>query len=156
MNPIASGLVSILLTVGVSVAQVVVPAHPTRFKARPIGSSATSGVEVLPKNAGSPETVRSITYIVLSVDRIWKSTDEKLIQGKLIAFEDMVTESPKGGEPAPQPTPPETPTVVRDGKIRLLIKNKPVVVPLTRFAPVDVEFVEQVRKAYTKPVRAEP
>jgi hypothetical protein len=45
---------------------------------------------------------------------------------------------------------------VRDGNIRLLIKNKPVVVPLSRFSTGDLEFVEQMRKAYTKKAVAKP
>jgi len=144
-----------LLMVGFSSAQVV-PANPDKFSHRSIGGVSTGNVEVLPNNAGNPKTARYITYIVLSTDRFWTSTEGKLIQGKLIAFEDMVTEAPKGAAPPPNPTPPESPTVVRDGNIRLLIKNKPAVVPLTRFSTGDLEFVEQVRKAYTKKDTAKP
>lgn len=143
------------LMIGVVAAQVV-PAHPDRFINRPIGGTATGGVEVLPKNEGTPKPVRYITYIILSTDRFWTSPDGKLVTGKLIAFEDMVTEAPQGAAAPPNPTPPESPTVVRDGKIRLLIKNKPVVVSLSRFSPGDLEFVEEVRKAYTKKPAAKP
>ncbi len=140
---------------GLAAAQVV-PAHPEEFTKRSIGGVSSGAVEVLPKSGENPQTFRFITHIVHSVDRFWTSTEGKLIQGKLIAFEDMVTEAPKGAEPPPNPVPPETPTVVRDGNIRLLIKNKPVVVPLTRFGTGDLEFVEQVRKAYTKKAAAKP
>jgi len=153
MNPYPAVFFTGALMVGLAAAQVV-PAHPDEFINRPIGGASTAGVEVLPKNAGKPKTVRYITYIVLSTDRFWTSTEGKLIHGKLIAFEEMVTEAPEGAEPPPNPAPPESPTVVRDGNIRLLIKNKPVVVPLSRFGAGDLEFVEQVRKAYTKKAAA--
>ncbi len=140
---------------GLAAAQVV-PAHPEGFTKRSIGGVSSGSVEVQPRNGGTPETVRYVTHIILSTDRFWTSTEGKLIQGKLIAFEDMVAEAPKGAEPPPSPAPPESPTVVRDGNIRLLIKNKPVVVPLTRFNTGDLEFVEQVRKACTRKATVKP
>jgi hypothetical protein len=134
----------------------VTPAHPDRFTNRPTGGVATGGVEVLPKDGGAPKTVRYVTHIVLSTNRFWTNPDGKIVEAKLIAFEDMITEAPKGAEPPPNPAPPESPTVVRDGKIRLLIKNKPVVSALSRFSAADQEFVEQVRKAYVRKPSAEP
>jgi hypothetical protein len=147
----------ITLLSGHALAQVV-PAHPDRFTNRPTGGASTGGVEVLPKDRSAPQTARYITHIVLSTNRFWTSPDGKIVEGKLIAFEDMIVEAPKGAEPPPNPAPPESPTVVRDGKIRLLIKNKPVVSDLTRFSAGDQEFVEQVRKAYTRkaPVETSP
>jgi hypothetical protein len=111
---------------------------------------------VLPKDGGAPKTVRYVTHIVLSTNRFWTNPDGKIVEGKLIAFEDMVTEAPKGAEAPPNPAPPESPTVVRDGKIRLFIKNKPAVSALSRFSAGDQEFVEQVRKAYARKPSAEP
>jgi hypothetical protein len=145
----------VTLLSGHALAQVV-PAHPDRFTNRPTGGASTGGVEVLPKDRSAPQTARYITHIVLSTNRFWTSTDGKLVEGKLIAFEDMITEAPQGAEPPPNPTPPETPTVVREGEIRLLIKNKPVLVMLSRFSAGDLEFVEQVRKAYTRKAPVEP
>ena len=133
----------------------VTPAHPDRFMNRTNGGSS-GGVEVIPRDAGKPKTVRYVTYIVLSTSRLWTSPDGKNIEGKLIAFEDMVIEAPKGAAAPPNPTPPESPTVVRDEKIRLLVKDKPIVVALSRFSAGDVEFVEQVRKAYTKKPTTKP
>ena len=141
---------------GFTPAQTVTPAHPDRFTNRTTGGSTSGGVEVLPKDGGAPKTVRYITHIVLSTNRFWTSPGGKIVEGKLIAFEDMITEAPKGAEPPPNPAPPASPTVVRDGKIRLLINNKPVVTALSRFSAGDLEFVEQVRKAYTKKPPAEP
>jgi hypothetical protein len=147
-------LISALIS-GLALAQVT-PAHPDRFTNRPTGGVSTGGVEVLPKDGGAPKTARYLTHIVLSTNRFWTSPDGKLVEGKLIAFEDMITEAPQGAAPPPDPSPPETPTVVRDGKIRLLIRNKPVLVMLSRFSAGDQEFVEQVRKAYTKKPPAQP
>ena len=155
MNTFPAVLLMTALMAGPAATQVV-PAHPDRFKNRPTGNTSTGSFELLPKNGDTSNTIRYITYIVLSTDRFWTSTEGKLIQGKLIAFEDMVTEAPKGTAQPPNPTPPESPTIVRDGRIRLLMKNKPVVVPLTRFSKGDLEFVEQVRKAYTKQASPEP
>lgn len=143
------------LMAGLAAAQVV-PAHPHKFTNRRIGGTSIGGFEVQPKNGGTPKMVRYTTHIVLSVDRFWTSTEGKLIQGKLMAFEDTVTEASKGAEPSANPAPPDTPTVVRDGNIRLLIKNKPVVIPLSRFSTGDLDFVEQVRKAYTKKAASNP
>jgi hypothetical protein len=149
------GSLASVLMVGLAAAQVV-PAHPDRFTKGTTGGSTSGGVEVVPKNDGAPKTVRYITYIVLSTERYWTSPEGKIVTGKLIAFEDMVTEAPKGADPPANPTPPEFPTVVRDGKIRLLIKNKPVVTALSRFGLGDQEFVEQVRKAYAGKPAVEP
>jgi hypothetical protein len=143
------------LVSGHSLAQVT-PAHPDRFTKRDIGGGTSGGVEVLPKNGGAPQTVRYITHIVLSTNRLWTNPDGKIVEGKLIAFEDLIAEAPKGTAPPPNPAPPEAPTVVRDDKIRLLIKNKPVVSDLSRFSAGDREFVEQVRKAYIKKPSAKP
>lgn len=150
-------LLTLIITLlsGHALAQVT-PAHPDRFTKRDIGGGTSGGVEVVPKDGGASKTVRYVTHIVLSTHRFWTSPDGKIVEGKLIAFEDLVAEAPKGAAPPPNPTPPESPTVVRDGKIRLLIKNKPVVSDLARFSAGDREFVEQVRKAYTKKPPAQP
>jgi hypothetical protein len=140
---------------GIAAAQVV-PAHPDKFTNRRLGGTSIGGFEVQPKNAGKPKMVRYTTHTFLSVDRFWTSTEGKLIEGKLMAFEDSVTEVPEGAEPPANPAPPDSPTAVRDGNIRLLVKNKPVVVPLSRFSTGDLEFVEQVRKAYAKKAAANP
>jgi len=125
----------------------VVPATPKGFKTRPIGGGTSGGVEVIPRE--TPK-VRYTTHVVLSVSRLWTSTDGKLLEGKLIAFEDLVVEAPKGAAPPENPTPPESPTVIRDGKVRLLVKQKPVEVAVARLSQSDQEFIEQTRKAYTK------
>lgn len=127
--------------------QIVIPPMPGKTDTRPIGGGSSPGVEVLPKEVPK---VRYTTHITLSVSRLWTSTDGKLLEGKLIAFEDLVTEAPKGNQPPPAPEAPKHPTVVKDGKIRLLIRQKPVEVALSRLSQGDREFVEQTRKAYGK------
>lgn len=152
------GLLSgLLLSCGVS-AQIVVPATPKKFVTRPIegGGSSIGGVEVLPKDGGEAKKARYTTHIVLSTSRLWTSTDGKLLEGKLIAFEDLVVETTQGAAPPEMPAPPESPTVTRDDKVRLLVKQKPVEVPVKRLSQGDQEFIEQVRKSYTRKTPATP
>lgn len=144
-KPVASISLVIILT-GTCMAQIV-PASPKGFKTRPIGGGTSGGVEVVPKD---PPKVRYTTHIVLSVSRLWTSTDGKLLEGKLIAFEDLVAEAAKGATPPENPAPPESPTVVRDGKVRLLVKQKPVEIAITRLSTGDQEFIEQTRKSHTR------
>lgn len=143
-------LLSLLLIAPPAVAQVVAPASPKKFVPRPIGDDSTGGVEVIPKEGNATKKVRYTTHIVLSTERIWTSTEGKLLEGKLIAFEDMVVEAAQGAAAPPNPTPPASPTVTKDDKVRLLIKKKPVEVAIQRLSAGDQEFIEQTRKAYTK------
>jgi hypothetical protein len=144
-------LIVFILASGAS-AQVVVPATPKKFATRPIeggGGASIGGVEVLPRDGAKDQNVRFTTHIVLSTSRLWTSTEGKLLEGKLIAFEDLVVEAPKGVTPQ-SPTPPESPTVVREDKVRLLVKQKPVEIPIKRLSQGDQEFIEQVRKSYIR------
>lgn len=126
----------------------VVPAHPTKFKTRGIGDGSTGGIQVIPPGGTEPKKARYITHIVLSVSRQWMSTDNKLVEGKLIAFEDLVVEAEAGAAPPASQTPPAHPTVVRDGKVRLLINQKPVELAITRLSAGDQEFIQQTQKSY--------
>lgn len=125
-------------------AQIVIPATPGSTKTRPIGGGTSGGVEVVPK--ANPK-IRYTTHIILSVSRFWTSNDGKLLEGKLIAFEDMVVEAAKGAPP-PTPEPPKHPTVVKGDKVRLLVNKKPVEVAVSRLSQGDREFIEQTRKSY--------
>jgi hypothetical protein len=111
-------------------------------------------VTVIPREETVNPKARYVTYAVLSVSRIWTSTEGKTIQGKLIAFEDMVVEAPKGEPAPPSPSPPESPTVIRDGKVRLLVGDKPSEFPITRLREPDREFIEGVQKAMQKNKKA--
>ncbi len=131
-------------------AQVVIPATPKKFTKRTM-PGGTGGFTITPGVAPSapapPPTVRTVTYVTLSGARQWTSTDGKPLLAKLIAFEQVVTES-KAQDPAPAaPTLPAKPTVVRDGRVRLLAGTTPYELPLERLSPADREFIETVRRA---------
>lgn len=131
----------------------VVPTTPSKFTTRTIGGgggngSATVGLAPAPSQA---KIVRTVTYIALGESRQWKSTDGKTLVGRLIAFEDLVVESKIEGNakptPAAPPPMPEKPTVVREGKARLLVDNKPYEVPLDRLVEEDRQVISSVRDA---------
>ena len=145
-------ILSGIFTLSTAVAQIVVPASPKKFVTRPIGGG-TSGGAIITPGENKPQKVRYTTHLVLTEYRIWTSTDGKTITAKLIAFEDMVAELPKGSaEPTP-PTPPAHPTVVQDGKVRLAFadpKKKPFFLPLERLSQPDRDFIETIRLAHAK------
>ncbi len=128
-------------------AQVVIPAHPSKFKTRSTGSGTSGGIE---QTTEAPRKVRHITYIVLADTREWLSHEGTPRQGKLIAFENLVVESIQGGEAPAPPEPPAHPTVVRDGKARLMVNQKPFEVPLERLSPPDRDFIEKIRATHAK------
>ena len=140
----------------------VVPAMPNKFSTRTInGGGGTGSASVgFMAPAKPPTTVRTTTYIALSDTRQWKSTDDKSLLGKLIAFEDLVVETKieNGAKPVPAAPPamPDKPTVVRDGKARLLIDNKPFEVRLDRLGDEDRRLVEGIRDAMNAKTKAKP
>jgi len=160
--PLEPGAVMLLALAfaGTTLGQVV-PATPKKFTTRAIsggGSTSTASVGVA---APKPQTtVRTTTYIALGDARQWKSTDGKSLLGKLIAFEDLVveTKSGDGAKPAPAAPPamPDKPTVIRDGKARLLIGTKPFEVPLERLSDEDRKLVEGIRSAIDAKAKAKP
>jgi hypothetical protein len=121
----------------------VVPSTPTKFDTRRLGDAASggSGVNVAPPRIQT--TVRTITHIVLGEPRQWKMSDGKFFVGKLIAFEDIVME----GNGAAAPVVPKKPTVVRDGKARVLVNSKPFEIALDRLAADERKFIEDTRAA---------
>jgi hypothetical protein len=97
--------------------------------------------------------VRTTTYIVLSGARQWTNTEGKPLLAKLIAFEDMTTETTKSAAAAAGASAvPITgkPTVVRDGKVRLYADKKPYEVPLDKLSAADQAFVETVKRGVEK------
>jgi len=136
-----------LLTLGAVSAQIVVPASPKKFVTRPIGGSTSGGVDVIPHETESK--VRYVTHVVLSDERQWTSTDGKPLLAKLIAFDDLVVEAPKGAQPD-VPAPPANPSVIRNGKIRLVADKKIYELALERLSQPDRDFVEQIRAARAK------
>lgn len=126
---------------------------PKKFVTRPIGGGVNSGVSVEPAKPEDSK-VRYVTHIVLYQDRMWTNSEGKPLQAKLIAFEDLVAEAPKGSAEPVMPTPPANPTVTRQGKVRLLVNQKPVEIALAKLSRQDQEFVQQIQAALTK--KAEP
>jgi hypothetical protein len=146
-----------LLCASSSMAQVDFPANPTvspkKFSTRPIGGGVHSGATVDSGKTANPN-VRHITYIVLHDSRMWTSAEGKPLEAKLIAFEDLVVEAPKDSADPVIPAPPAHPTVTREGKIRLLVGEKPVEIALDRLSQSDREFIDQMKVALAKKAAA--
>ncbi len=102
-----------------------------------------------------PQTTRATTYITLTPERAWTNTEGKTLQGKLIAFEDMVIEMAVGQTPTPA-KPPAHPTVLRDGKVRLLINKKPFVLPLDKLSAPDQEEIQKIESAHAPKAAPNP
>lgn len=97
-----------------------------------------------PARTNDEKVTRYVSQLSLSELRSWTSSDGKVIEAKLIAFEDLTVEARDGAAPA-QPEPPKHPTVVRDASVRLSVNRKPVILPLSRLSQADQEFVEKIR-----------
>ena len=140
-------LFSMLVFSSAASAQVAVPTTPKSFTMRKVGDTgASAGIASPTKPA---ETIyRMVTYVALSPPRQWKSADGRSLLGKLIAFEDTVVET-KNAAPAAneKPVMPATITVVRDGKARLLVDQKPFEVPLERLGEDERAFVKNIDAA---------
>jgi len=115
-----------------------VPATPTKFETRGIGDSVKGGSSVGFTPSKPQVVVKTITHIVLGEPRQWKMADGKFFIGKLIAFEDIVI---VGNAPAPA-TVPKNPTVVRDGKARVLVNSKPFEIALDRLGGEERKLIE--------------
>ena len=127
----------------------VVPATPTQFGKRAVGGSAgTAAVNAVPPKQET--IVRTTTYLSLSQSRQWTSAEGKPLMAKLIAFEDITIETVKGQTPATTQQLPKLtgkPTVVKDGKVRLMANQRPYEVALDKLSQPDREFVEKVKTA---------
>ncbi|MBN8420304.1 MAG: hypothetical protein J0L73_15405 [Verrucomicrobia bacterium] len=141
-------------------AQVVLPTTGKKFDTRTInGSGGTSGVSVNATPQPAPPTKTRLTsYFILGDPRQWKSTDGKSLLGSIIIFEDAVIEfeaaSPaaarEAANKAPPPKMPDKPTLIREGKIRLLVSQKPVEIPLERLSEADRKYVEDLNTRLPK------
>ena len=150
------GLLASWLLMHAGLAQTATPGTPGKFKPRAIGDSTSGGVQILPKEAETPRKARYTSYITLSVSRQWTSTEGKLVEGKLIAFEDMTVEGVQGAAPPTAPEPPKSPTVTRAEKIRLLVDRKPVELPLSRLSQGDRDFVAEGQSRLREKIAIEP
>lgn len=134
----------------------VVPSTPRRPITRGTGGNLDGGGVTVDPKQKEPKKVRFVTHVVLSTTRTWHSANGRTLEGKLIAFEGMVSETPVGGAAPRAPEPPKSPTVVRDGKVRLLVGKKAFEVPRSRLLKVDQDFIEQVRARFAKKAAAKP
>lgn len=136
-------------------AQVVLPTTGRKFETRTInGSGGNTGVSVKP----SPTKTRLTSYFLLGDPRQWKSTDGKSLLGAIIAYEDSVIEfeaassaaAKEAVDKAPPAKLPAKPTLIREGKIRLLVSQKPVEVPLARLSDEDRKYVDDLNARLPK------
>ncbi len=81
-------------------------------------------------------------------------TEGEPLSAKLIAYEDLVAEAPKGSAEPVMPAPPTKPTVARGGKVRLLVNQKPVEIALDRLSEADREFIAQLQASLAKKAAA--
>lgn len=143
----------------------VVPTTPTKFGKRNLGAGNTSSGTISAAGNGNattgatirkPETVvRTVTYISLSPARQWTSSEGKPLLAKLIAFEDVTTEEVKTGTapalqapPAQAPSMPKLPgkpTVVKDGKVRLLVGQQAFELALDKLSALDRDFIGSIK-----------
>lgn len=122
---------------------------PKKIATRPIGGAVNPGAVIEPRDASAPK-VRYTTHIILYPYRMWSNTEGKPLEAGLIAFEDLVAVAPKGTAEPILPEPPKNPTLIRDGKIRLLVKQKPVEIALDQLSRADREFIDQMKAALAK------
>jgi hypothetical protein len=141
-------------------AQVILPTTGKKFDTRTInGSGGNSGVSINNTTKPAPPTKTRLTsHFMLGEPRQWKSTDGKSLLGTIITFEDAVIEfdaaTPAAAREAvakaPTPKLPDKPTLIREGKIRLLVNQKPVEVPLERLSEEDRKYVEDLNARLPK------
>ena len=141
-------------------AQVILPTTGKKFDTRTInGSGGNSGVSINNATRPPPPTKTKLTsYFMLGEPRQWKSTDGKSLLGTIITFEESVLEfdaaNPAAAREAVQKAPPAKmpakPTLIRDGKIRLLVNKNPVEVPLERLSDDDRKYVEDLNARLPK------
>lgn len=151
-----AALVMVLASTLPAAAQVAAPSTPRKFETRSVnGAGGSTGVSITPASQPSNTTkVRLVSYFSLSDTRQWKSSDGRSLVGSIIAFEDAVTEvdaaTPAAAKAAAQKAPPATPparyTLVRDGRVRLLVNHKPFEVMLERLSDEDRKFVGELQR----------
>jgi len=128
-----------------------VPTTPTKFDIKPItGPTSSAGATITSKSTAP--MVRQTIYLTLSPLRQWTSSDGKTLMGKLIAWEESVTTTPGAPPPVAEKLLTEKPTVLKDGKARLLIENKAYELPLSRLDAESQKFIQQLHtQLSTKP-----
>ncbi len=122
---------------------------PKKYETRKVGGGIDPGGKVEGIEQGRPGTglQHYITHVILFKPRIWTNGDGRSVTAALIAFEDLEAEGPIGGPPPKMPAPPERPTVLKDGKIRVLVNGKPMEMILSNLTIADQEFIDGMRVA---------
>ena len=143
-------------------AQMVLPGGSKHPATRPIGGGINGGVDggvngraTITREGGQPKS-RYTTHVVLADSRTWHHLDGRSLEGKLLAFEDLVIEVPAGGAAPPAPVPPANPTVVRNGKVRLQVGKQIFELALTSLAQADQDFVATLRAGLAKKTPVKP
>ena len=137
-----------LVLIGSTASGQVVPATPKKFATRAVGGTSSTGVTSVSPPKTEP-IIRTTTYIVLAPSRQWTNSEGKPLVAKLIAFEDITTQTTKAdaNNPTQPPKLDGKPTVVRDGKVRLMANQKPYEVALDKLSQADQEFIATVKRA---------
>ena len=142
MNARLAAVVILTFAGGLALHAQVVPTTPTKFDTRRIGEGMKGGGTVGFVPVKPQTVVKTITHIVLGDPRQWMMSDGKFFVGKLIAFEDLVSVGN-----AATPAVPKNPTVVREGKARVLVNSKPFEIALDRLGADERKFIEDTRAA---------
>lgn len=141
-------------TLGVAAALAVVADLPAR-SAEEMQRHPGFDRDVIPGGGGGaaverppPPGQRVTTYITLLPEREWTHVDGRTIRARLIAFEDHVVEVAHDEEAGEAPPPAGRPTVVKDGKVRLLVGGRsPSEISLNLLSKDDQEEVARVKTA---------
>ncbi len=143
MNTLLPVIAALAIAANLPLAAQVIPTTPKKFDTRGLGDA--QGTNSVGFTKAPPQiAVKTTTRIVLGEPRQWKMSDGKFFVGKLIAFEDIVTDGNAG---TAAPVVPKHPTVVRDGKARVLVNSKPYEIALDRLGPEERKFIEDTRAA---------
>ena len=143
MNPLLAAVAVFGLLTSLRLDAQVVPATPKKFDTTRIGDAASGGSTVNATPQRPQTIVRTVTHIVIGEPRQWKMSDGKSFIGKLIAFEDIVIE----GNATTPPAVPKNPTIVREGKARVLVNSKPFEIALERLGADERKLIEDTRAA---------
>lgn len=141
-------------------AQVINPTTGKKFETRELnGSGGSGGVSINAATNPAPPTKTKLTsYFLLGDARQWKNKDGRSLLGTIIAFEESVIEfdaanptaAREAVEKAPPAKLPDKPTLIRDGKVRLMVNKKPVEVSLDLLSDDDRKYVEDLNARLPK------
>jgi hypothetical protein len=134
-----------LVMAGLATAQTVpvTPTTPTHFDIKPVtGPTSSAGATITP--GSTAPLLKQTTYLTLSAERAWTNPAGKTLTGKLIAWEQ--TTATTTDTPAPVADKPitSTPTVLKNGKVRLLIDRKAFEIPLDQLDPASQKLIQDL------------